>query len=238
MTFLRPRIGLFVLASILTATSCDDESSSGGGFSSYSFSGTLAGDKTGTFKYTVSDSYGNTDGTAEILGRTITLRGSVSGGKVMLQFQNDSQYSGAINGTESGDTMSGDWYLSGSALNKMTQNYKGTATASRVSSGSSGGCSSLEGTWTSTDGYHEWNFSGTTAVLTTKSSDTPGAKQITYVNYTDSGSKITYYITRAKMTGSGGSDYDNTVDPPKGPYTEAYTLDSCKFTIGGKTYTR
>lgn len=67
---------------------------------------------------------------------------------------------------------------------------------------------------------------------------TAGALQISYLNYTNNGSSITYFITRAAVTGSGGSDYDNPVNPPKGPYIENYSLTDCKMSIGGKNYAK
>lgn len=241
---------LFASLSILTTAvvlmlltmSCgllDDESPAGAGFTAYAYAGNLSGGATGTFSYRVQDSAGNAEGQASILGKLFFLKGAVTGSGVMLQFQDVSGYEGSITGTESGSSMTGTWYLRGGS-NLAGGFREGLADASRVGGGSSGGdfgSCGLQGTWTSLDEYHRWEFSSSRAVLTTKSSDTPGALQITHIDYEDSGSSITYYITRAKMTGGDGSVYYDEI-VHKGPHTEAYSISNCELRLGGDTYSR
>ncbi|MEN9809112.1 MAG: hypothetical protein RLZZ488_679 [Pseudomonadota bacterium] len=227
------------LSALLFSCDGDEENSD---FTPYSISGTLApaAAATGQFSITINDKFGNAQGTAQVLDDTFTLTGSAGGSsaawQVNLQFQNGKKYSdGWIYAVEDPNGMSGTFWLADST----GQQTKGTVTGTKsTSGGGSSGCSSLVGKWLSADGFHSWEFTETTAIIRTKSSDTAGAQQISYLNYTNNGSSITYFITRAAVTGSGGSDYDNPVNPPKGPYTENYSLSDCKMSIGGKNYTK
>ncbi|MEY3902879.1 MAG: hypothetical protein RL189_2185 [Pseudomonadota bacterium] len=225
--------------------SCDDDGENSN-FTPYSISGTLSpeGAATGQFSITINDKYGNAQGTAQVLDDSFTLVGSAGGssaaGQINLQFQNGKKYSdGWIYSVEDPNGMSGTFWLADATGKQIKGTVSGTKSTSGGKSGGSGtGCSSLVGKWVSADGFHSWEFTETTAIIRTKSSDTAGALQISYLNYTNNGSSITYFITRAAVTGSGGSDYDNPVNPPKGPYTENYSLSDCKMSIGGKNYTK
>jgi hypothetical protein len=227
--------------------SCDDDSENAP-FVIYTVSGTLtagsnlSGTGTGTFIYTVNDALGNTDGSAQLMGDVFSLRGRVSGGQVNLQFQEGKKYSnGNILGSESSSGFSGTFWLSDASGAQVKGTAEGTRSgaSSGTGSGSGGapsGCSSLVGKWVSADTFHSWEFTDSTAIIKTKSTDMTGALQISYLKYTNNGSSIIYYITRAAMTGSGGMDYDNVVNPAKGPYTENYSLSNCQLSIGGKIY--
>ena len=88
---------VLALVSILAACGSDNSSSS---FTPRSYSGTLSGSSTGTFNYTVNDSYGNISGNATLAGKNMTLTGTeYSNNTVVLDF-NDSKYFGTMTGTK------------------------------------------------------------------------------------------------------------------------------------------
>lgn len=130
---------LWCLASLLgfSLASCGGGSES---FSPTSYAGTLNGNPSGTFNYTVTDANGNASGTAKVGTTNYQLAGYTTGdGTVNLQFQGGPS-SGWITGKQSGGTMTGSWNV-GTA--------SGTVGASQVASnsgGNTGGSTSGTGT--------------------------------------------------------------------------------------------
>lgn len=109
-----------VLAIVGALTGCGDGSSpssqltSSSQFTPRTYSGSMSGDSTGTFTYTVNDSDGNISGTVTVAGKNMTLKGfeSKSNNIVVIDI-NDSTYSGRMSGTKSTSGSSGTWYLQG-----------------------------------------------------------------------------------------------------------------------------
>lgn len=226
-----------LIATMLTACGQDDSNR----FTSYTVDGTLTSTYgSGEFNYTVMDDVGNTKGTATMLGESYFLHGYVNAQHhVYLQFKltDDANASrvGLITGHTNPSGMSGTFDLSTNSRRQVQGTVSGS---NRSGNGGDTQCSTLSGLWVSEDTYHTWEIATRTIVIKTRSSNIAGATQITYLNYTKQDSTITYYITRAAVTGAGANDYDSPVDPPKGPYNESFTLNNCKLSIGGKTYSK
>ncbi len=118
-------------------------------------------------------------------------------------------------------------------LEKESQAASGKAGETVTSKRSSG----LEGCWRSEAKMTTWCFTGNTSVITTDEYAGSG-KRITELKIVSmSDASMTYYITRAAMTGS--SAYDHVVN--KGPYDQAYTYSNTKipsFYAAGDQYIR
>jgi hypothetical protein len=211
----------------------------GGGdsFTPTTYSGTLSGDASGTFTYTVEDKIGNLSGSAQLGDSLYHLAGYTSGSGVNLQFQ-DGPGNGWITGTQGNGAMNGSWELA-------DQGSTRSGTASATAHGSGGSCDSLIGYWTETTaGLNHWQFdSNTSAQVIQDSTNYPGAVLTTWLDLSSvTSTSITYTITRQQLSGSAGYDYDHNQSEmlalglSVGPFTEAYTLANCTFTIGGQSY--
>lgn len=112
--------------------------------------------------------------------------------------------------------------------------------AAQSGSRSSGNSSTnLEGCWRSDSKLTTWCFNGSTSTITTDSyaGRSDGQRITELAEVTTSGSSMTYYIVRAKQTGSGG--YDRAVR--KGPYTQPYTYSDTRtpsFYAAGDQYVK
>jgi len=97
-----------------------------------------------------------------------------------------------------------------------------------------GGGGNLIGTWANSSGSWTFNSSGVAVIDQISTNYGTDAHQITTLNYTSTGSLITYTITRAQLTCVCQYSYDETVS--SGPYTEGYSISGNALTIGGLTY--
>ena len=221
------------------------------GFKGKTYSGSLSGQKSGTFSFNVNDSNGNSTGSASIDNRTyplivgISKSGQVNGSGELLTSGNtlvgDIRFVGTATSTSLQATWNGT--LPVSSTSSSTATYTGSMSGTAAGAGGSPNASTaLSGTWDLMQGsllVARQNFSGGTLAVRSWSLSLPQLDGV-YAEYTFTSNSSTYTTTVTLLLMCDFTKGVWVADPSRPVGTLSYIISNNgnSLTVNGGTYVK